>query len=351
MLIKRALLFFLAFVVTACSAPGLTGMPVSAVSDVSARPFVLATVSPNATPTPTPFQPLPPTPVFYPTEIPTLVATQTPVPLPTERPTDTPAVTVDLGEMPKNILRILLLGSDQRVGDPGFRTDTIILATINPQKGFVSLLSFPRDLYVNIPGYGTNRINTAFVNGGFHTLAATMDANFGVRPDHYVLINFHAFQQTVDSLDGIEVKVAQTFTDKRQGFGNYTVPAGEVHMNGRVALWYVRARKSTNDFNRGRRQQEVLLAIADKLISLDGLKRAPELFDVYKHTVSTDIRFVDLIPLIPLASQIAADRSRILHYFIGPGNVWDYITPEGGMVLLPQLDSIRELVRRATVGK
>jgi hypothetical protein len=118
-----------------------------------------------------------------------------------------------------------------------------------------------------------------------------------------------------------------------------------------VALWYVRARKSTNDFNRARRQQEVLLAIADKLISMDGLRRAPELFDVYKHTVSTNVRFTNIIPLLPLAAEIVADRSRILHYYIGPGQVWDYITPEGGMVLLPQSDAIRELVRRATVGK
>jgi LCP family protein required for cell wall assembly len=351
MLIKRVLLLFLVFLITACSAPGLAALPASALSNVSARPNVLVTVSPNATPTPTPFQPIPPTAVFYPTDIPTPIATETPTPPPTPLPTDTPSIPDDLGEMPKGITRVLLLGSDQREGDPGFRTDTIILATINPQKGFVSLLSFPRDLYVNIPGYGTNRINTAFVNGGFKTLAATLNSNFGVDPDFYVLINFHSFQQTVDSLGGIDVQVAKTFTDKRQGFGNYTVPAGEVHMNGRVALWYVRARKSTNDFNRARRQQEVLLAIADKLVSMDGLRRAPELFDMYKRTVSTNMRFTSILPLLPLAAEIVADRSRILHYYIGPGEVWDYITPEGGMVLLPQSNAIRDLVRRATIGK
>jgi LCP family protein required for cell wall assembly len=351
MLIKRVLLLFLVLLITACSAPGLAALPASALSNVSARPNVLVTVSPNATPTPTPFQPIPPTAVFYPTDIPTPIATETPTPPPTPLPTDTPSIPDDLGEMPKGITRVLLLGSDQREGDPGFRTDTIILATINPQKGFVSLLSFPRDLYVNIPGYGTNRINTAFVNGGFKTLAATLNSNFGVDPDFYVLINFHSFQQTVDSLGGIDVQVAKTFTDKRQGFGNYTVPAGEVHMNGRVALWYVRARKSTNDFNRARRQQEVLLAIADKLVSMDGLRRAPELFDMYKRTVSTNMRFTSILPLLPLAAEIVADRSRILHYYIGPGEVWDYITPEGGMVLLPQSNAIRDLVRRATIGK
>ncbi len=119
----------------------------------------------DATATPTPFQPLPPTPVYLPTTTPTL----TPAPL----PTDTPTATAPVAEIPANAglppnqMTIMLLGSDKRPWGSGFRTDTIILATLNMDLGTVNLLSFPRDLYVDIPGWGQDRINTAWGHGGF----------------------------------------------------------------------------------------------------------------------------------------------------------------------------------------
>jgi LCP family protein required for cell wall assembly len=122
---------------------------------------------------------------------------------------------------PEDQINILLLGSDQRPNDGGFRTDTIQLLTINPSAGSVKLTSFPRDLYVNIPGYTVQRINTAFGWGGFDALADTMEYNFGVRPEYYVLINFDAFMDGINSLGGVVVDVKRDFCDHRDAFGQF----------------------------------------------------------------------------------------------------------------------------------
>ena len=162
---------------------------------------------------------------------------------------------------PEDQVNILLLGSDQREGDNGFRTDTIQLLTINPSEGTVKLTSFPRDLYVYIPGYTVQRINTAYSWGGFDALADTMEYNFGVKPEYYVLINFWSFVDAIDSIGGITVEVGRDFCDHRDDFGEFCVSQSTYWMNGATALWYVRSRYTTSDLDRGRRQQEVLEAV------------------------------------------------------------------------------------------
>jgi LCP family protein required for cell wall assembly len=393
-------LLIILLLLSACGLPDLPALSVAAVSGAGfqATP-VLITAPKDATPTPTPFQPLPPTPLVYPTGIPLftptsefdVIATQEaaeaeaaveataeaaaaaataaaeaafeataavvafPSPTATLPPTPvftaTPMPAAEEIEAPRGTLNILLLGSDQREGDSGFRTDTVILASIHLRDGTVSLVSFPRDLYVTIPYWGQDRINTAWQHGGFDSLAATLEYNFGVKPKHYILINFHSFTKVVDSLGGIDVQVGKPLVAKRQGRGRVEISEGEHHMNGKTALWYVRSRKETNDFDRGRRQQEVISAIATKVLSADGIRRAPELFDSYKHFVTTDLKFRDILPLLPAAAKFTDNPgSRINSYFIGPGECWDWISPGGGMVLLPNQPAIMEVIRKALDG-
>jgi LCP family protein required for cell wall assembly len=226
-----------------------------------------------------------------------------------------------------------------------------MLVTLNPSEGYVSLTSIPRDLYVDIPGWGTDRINTAWERGGFDTLASTLKYNFGVRPQHYVLIDFHSFNRFIDSLGGIDVDAKVKFVDRRPGFGNVTIKEGINHMDGKTALWYARSRKSTSDFSRSRRQHEVLLAIADKLISVNAVTRLPEFYEIYKNSITTDLGLTDMLSFLPLAAKVSSDRSRIRDYFIGPQEVWDWITPGGAMVLLPRQDAIQKLMHRAIKGQ
>lgn len=304
----------------------------------------------DATPTATPFQPLPPTEAYLPTE--------TPMPTVTPLPTPTPTLTVApppeqeqqaIVNQPRRQINILLLGSDQRPGDSNFRTDTIILATLNTELGTVNLTSFPRDLYITIPGMGLQRINTAWTFGGYKLLYDTFEYNFGVRPDHYVLINFSSFKRVIDSLGGLDINVGADVADYRGGRW-FTIPAGPTHMDADTVLWYVRTRKTTNDFARTRRQQEVIQGIADKMLTLDAIKRAPEFYNIYKENVTTDINLGDILPLLPLAAKIT-DSSHINHYFIGPQQTYDWITYEGAMVLLPQPDAIAAVMRKALNAK
>ena len=318
----------------------------------------------DATATVTPFQPVPPTPTYIITEIPTprvKVKTLEPTPAGVQPPVakswddypgpivwpdiDIPSPT-GLLEQPAGQTNILLLGSDQRPSDGGFRTDTIILVTLNSELGTVNVTTFPRDLYVYIPGYTVQRINTAFAFGDFESLALTFEYNFGVHPDHYVLINFWSFVEIVDSLGGINVQVERTFTDHRDGYGDYTVPAGSVHMDGQTVLWYVRARYTTSDFDRGRRQQEVLEAIGNRLLSLNALTRAPELYEIYRNNVTTDLSVENVLSMIPLAAKLS-DSSRIHRFAIGPGQVYNWTNYSGAMVLVPIREAVLAVMYQA----
>ena len=317
----------------------------------------LVTVPPDATATPTPFRPQ------------ALTATLLPTPLPSPTPDVTlspgsgkawgdypgpivwPAVEIPppagLLPQPEGQINILLLGSDQRPYEGGFRTDTIVLLTIDPARQSAHLTSFPRDLYVYIPGWTVQRINTALAWGGFDALAQTFEYNFGVRPDHYVRINLFTFQSVVDSLGGIDVQVAVPLSDHRDGYGTYSVPAGLVHMDGETALWYVRSRYTSSDFDRTRRQQEVLEAIFYRLLSLNAIQRAPELFALYQNNVFTDLALADIQPLLPLAKAVG-QSGNIQSYYIGPQQVIPYTVPtNGAQVLLPIREAVLEVMRQA----
>ena len=331
----------------------------------AAAPQFIVYAPPGSTPTPTPFQPQAPTPTY----LPAIYPTSTPDPVevvitpetafPTQEavnwanypgPTIWPEIQIPapagLFPQPAGQINILLLGSDQRPNDGGFRTDTILLLTLNTELGTANLTSFPRDLYVYIPGWTINRINTAFAHGGFEALALTMEYNFGVRPDYYIVINFSSFKQVIDSLGGVTVNVGATLTDHRDGYGDYTVYAGQNWMDGETALWYVRSRYSSSDFDRTRRQQEVLEAAFFKVLSLDGLSRAPQLYQVYVNNVTTNMTFDQISPLLPLAAQLA-DSSRLHSYFIGRPQIESYLTSAGGQVLLPLREPCLEVMRKA----
>lgn len=308
----------------------------------------------EVTATPTPFQPLPPTPVITPTQIPTFTPqpSQTPAPGNTTAPQPQIAFTPaePIPDMPKR-LNILLLGSDRRPGGTIFRTDTIILVSLDTQNGTVNILSFPRDLFVYIPGWMQDRINVAWQHGGFNGLASTMQQNFGVKPTRYALVNFKSFKRVVDDLGGLDVKVGQPLQDKYPGKGYITIPKGNVHMNADMALWYVRSRKTSNDFFRNKRQQEVLVALFNKFVSLNALTQLPQLYKSYKKAVITNMKLEEGLALLPLALQVATDPSRIKRYYITPAMATDYITPGGAMVLLPDETAIRKLVKQVCGGK
>ena len=326
----------------------------------------LVLAQPGATATRTPFLPLSPTATYLPTAYPT--PTLAPSPTPTDTPLPEfiegqskswsdypgPIIWPDINipppmgilPQPRGQVNILLLGSDQRPYTGGFRTDTILLLTVNPAQGNINLTSFPRDLYVYIPGWTVHRINTAFGQGDFEALATTMEYNFGVRPDYYFLINFWSFKEVIDSLGGIDVKIGKDFCDHRDDWGTFCVSQGPVyHMDGETALWYVRARYSTSDFDRGRRQQEVILAGIEKLISIHAISKAAELYEIYRDSVTTNMEFDDMLRMLPMAGSFS-NLENIHHYYIGREQVTPWVNYNGAQVLLPIREAVLEIMQQ-----
>jgi LCP family protein required for cell wall assembly len=210
---------------------------------------------------------------------------------------------------------ILLLGSDEREGEGGFRTDVILLLSIDVEQKTVSAVSFPRDLWVEPPGMDGMKINMVQGLGGFEATQKMFETSFGVRPKYYLQTNFSGFVNIINRLDGIDVEVGQPLTDDcdlpQQIDGDCTVEPGTLHMDGATALWYVRSRHTSSDLDRMRRMQEVTAAMFKRLMSLNAIMRTYELYDEFSNSVETNLKAKDILPLVPVASEVFGNREKI----------------------------------------
>lgn len=217
--------------------------------------------------------------------------------------------------MPDEILVWVLLGSDT---EPPFigRTPAIHLLFIHPRFSKASLVSIPGDLFVYIPGYTMQRINSAYALGGIETLRQTLAYNFGVNPSRFVLAHPGDFQWLVDDINGIEVTV---FSPMPQACGG--IRAGLVEMDGSLALCYGTYRDGMDEIERMGRQQQLLRTIFNKLTRDGNLIQLPVLYASFEGWVKTDLSLSELMGYIPLALRLA-DSNRIGYYMIG----WDQIS-------------------------
>lgn len=264
----------------------------------------------------------------------------------------------------KDIVNILLLGRDTARESRNYRTDVMIVVSINKEANSVTLLTLPRDLFVYIPGWTMNRLNTAaghgdaigYPGGGVALLEQTILYNFGIPIHGWARIDFDGFKQVVDTLGGVDIPVSCVMQDWRlksptldpQNVDNwelYTVSTGVQHMNGDLALWYSRSRKQSSDFDRSRRQHQMLRAIFDKGLQLNMITKVPELYAQYVEIVDTDLNVGDILQFVPLATQI--DRSRIKSRFVGRSQVYGWTTPAGASVLVPDREAITKLLAEA----
>ncbi len=251
---------------------------------------------------------------------------------------------------------LLLLGIDRRTGTSwGFRTDTIMVVSLQPAHRSASILSIPRDLQVPIPGYGEDRINTANVKGyspdnpdaGPALLRATIEGNLGIPTDGYVMVDFIAFERIVDALGGIDVDVPQALHDTRYpdpkpgdpyAFKTVHIEPGLQHMDGQRALEYARSRMSTTDFDRAKRQQQVLLALRAKALRLDAIPRWPSLATTVLDSLKTDMNPGELLMAALFALTI--EPSQLKQAVLEPPLVTGYRRADGAAVQLPQWEQI-----------
>ena len=320
--------------------------------------------------TPTPFQPIAATHPSLPTETGQHESPSNSKPNIPGR--NAPAVTAipppmpllgDQGTAGEALINILLIGADQRSGSL-FRTDTLIIASIRPAQQVVTLISIPRDLFVYIPEWTMQRINTAYLHGemvkypgrGAALLKDTIRYNLGVRIDHIAIVNFNGFKKIVDTLGGIDLPLSCPYTDWRviNPNGNlenpanwqlFTVEPGLVHMDGELALWYARSRLRSNDYDRGRRQQEVLRGMYTQAMKLNIIPRLPDLYQQIGDAIKTDMRLENILMLAPMALKL--DAPRIRSFYINNRLVKAWWTPEGANVLLPKRDKIQALIQEA----
>jgi polyisoprenyl-teichoic acid--peptidoglycan teichoic acid transferase len=257
----------------------------------------------------------------------------------------------------KERITILLLGIDQREIETGpTRTDTMILVSIDPATNTAAMLSIPRDLWVTIPGYGENRINTAhflgdankYPGGGPALAKKTVWYDLGVPVHYYVRINFGAFEKLIDAIGGVTIDVKTAihdteYPDSNYGYMTVNIPAGVQHMDGKTALQYARSRHGNSDFDRMARQQAVILAARDKVLSLNiPLARIPELLATLGNSVKTDMSVDEMLALAQTAQQI--DRGNIGHGVIDATMTSTVFTPQGWEVEVPDWEKIRKLV-------
>jgi len=318
-------------------------------------PTVAPTTAPSLTPT------LAPTMTSSPTAVPTLLATST---LPKvigrkdcvtkEQPTAVPSPAPRM--QGQDIMNIALMGTDADL-DPAekvFHTDTIMIVSINRTSNTVSMLSIPRDLYVCVPGLGMNRINTAFEwgervgwtpGGGFGLLQETILYNLGFPVHYYALISFNGFKQVVDSLKGVDIAVdcpiygpkftGQYNTQQTPVFDtNFRLDVGYYHLDGISALWYARNRVGTSDFDRNRRQQQVLRAIWRAARDEGLVQKAPELWGQSQSIIRTNLQLQDILGLMPMALNLTP--ADINYYTMIKGReTKPWTTPQNENVQLP----------------
>lgn len=227
-------------------------------------------------------------------------------------------------------INVLVLGLDRRPseGKEPTRSDSMFVLTLDPATKTGGVLSIPRDLWLEIPdgrgGYFQDRINTAYRYGGLNgyrggPMQAARDAvehNFPqIRIDYEVVIDFASFIKIIDTLGGVDVTVTEAFrytervsVDDRDGVLPSFKPGPE-HMTGERALYYSRFRDGPDgDFGRIRRQQQVMMAVANRLISLESTVHAPELWGRFKDSIETDIPGYRIPGLALLARQVGLDR-------------------------------------------
>jgi LCP family protein required for cell wall assembly len=257
-------------------------------------------------------------------------------------------------------VNILVMGIDERADEEGpWRTDTMLVLTVDPLTKSGGMLSIPRDLWVPIPGYDEGRINTAnylgdaynYPGGGPALAMRTVQWNLGVPIHHYARINFRTFVEMVNLIGGIDVYVEQEINDQYYPGEHYDydplyIPAGWVHMDGELALKYARTRHSAGgDFDRAQRQQQVLMAILDKVTRLDLLPQlvpqAPQLWQTLSESIQTDLALDQIIALANLATQ--AEREDIRTAVIDEHYTQFWQTPDGQQVLVPVREQMREL--------
>lgn len=268
-----------------------------------------------------------------------------------------------------NRLDVLILGirGEDDLANGGLLTDTMMVLSVDKKTHNTALISIPRDLYLDMVTDAPNgkqihlkgKINEVYpralaYNAGLSLSKEIISKITGVYIDKAVVFDFNAFKTIVDNLGGVDIHLDKPFEEGTQWGYPFKLPAGDNHINGDQALYYVRSRFSTSDFDRARRQQQVIMAIKAKALSLGFLSnpvKVTSLFSDLKGDVRTDFQLWDIANLLTIANSVAKIKS----YVMDTTNVlYDTKTESGEYILLPKngnFEGIRGFFKNALLEK
>lgn len=252
-----------------------------------------------------------------------------------------------------DVLNILIIGLDDDEGTGESRSDSMMLVSLDSKHKKIKLTSFLRDMWVDIPDYKTAKLNASCSHGGAQLVIDTIETNFKVDIDNYIMVNFDIFVEIVNELGGIDVDVSKAESDAMAKFDCIVEPGENVHLDGEQTLWYARIRKCDSDFQRTSRQREVVTLLFDKLKT----KNVKELYDLGLNVlqkVQTGFTKSDLKKMI----VDVKNRNSIISYLsydieqmsVPADGTWNDATIKGQMVLEVDIDKNTELLKEFIYG-
>ncbi len=345
---------------TATTAPATpteipTELPPTATS-TTAPATATSTIAPTAAPELPTATLVPPTPttVAVAAVAATAAVTTTAAVTPTAVPTRDPNAPRPLDQT----FNILLMGSDQRPGERAWRTDTIMIAAVDFPNKRIGLVSLPRDLWLDIPGYGMSRINMAdfvgeyeieYPGGGPALLQQVISNTFDIPIQRYARMNLLAFEKAIDTIGGVTVNLdcplLEATPDPRNPdkLNEVFYDVGPHHFNGREARLYASYRYYTGDWDRSRRQQQVLMAIRDQALQFNMITKVPELWVTFRDAFQTDLTLKEVLDLATFG-LLQMDMKDVHGVVVDYRLVTPYRTSGGGAVLLPKIPEINQAV-------
>ncbi len=244
--------------------------------------------------------------------------------------------------IPDSVKTGVLVGIDRPSPFSG-RTDSVMLVFYSPDNARASLVSIPPDLFVYLPGYTMQRLNTAYALGGMDLVNTTLEYNLGVRPQTWAAFHLDSFTRLVDQLGGIIVYNPVLIWDQ---CGN--ILPGLVRMDGQLALCYARFRRGMDEGDRNNRQLEVVRQVFLKMVRFGNLARLPSLYSAHQNTVESNLVLNDLLGLMPLALNLG-DDDRVATFYLGADELkeWQMSDPFQSKVFLPRRAGMQKVLQDA----
>lgn len=261
----------------------------------------------------------------------------------------------------EDVFTVLLIGTDAYSDDHRGRSDSVILVSVNAETKRVRMVSFLRDLYVKIPGKGSNRLNASYIWGGEKLLRKTLEQNFGVTADAYMEVNFERLTKVIDAIGGVTVEVSEK--EQRQvnsilRFYNEKTGApeseellqehGTVRLTGKQALCFSRIRKIDGDFQRSERQRKVVEAAFHQVMTLDWSSITALVLDNLD-MVKTDLTMEDVVQLVPLAIRCRNASFETLTIPVKDG--YKNTTVDGMAVMRPDIKKNKQALQTFLSGE